>query len=85
MTKLGLGVTPGCQQLVEKMIANGVSRLEHQRALERQEHIIQSQENLRKCVQELGERAQVLGTFPVVDEEAFEEMQKKLSPIWPFC
>lgn len=85
MIKLGLGPTPGCQNLLENMIAIGVSRLEHQRALERQEHIIRSQENLRKCVAELSERAMVLGTFPVVDETAFEQMQKKMSPMWPFC
>ena len=85
MTKLGLGPTPGCLQSVEKMIAVGVSRLEHQNALQREEQLVQSQENLRKCISELGERAMVLGTFPVVDEEAFEQMQKKLSPMWPFC
>lgn len=85
MTKLGLGPTPGCLQLVEKMISVGVTRLEHQRALDREEHIIQSQENLRKCIAELSERAMVLGTFPVVDEKAFNQMQKKLSPMRPFC
>lgn len=85
MAKLGLGPTPACRQLVERMIAVGVSRLENQRALEREEIIIQSQESLRKCVAELGKRAMVLGTFPIADEQAFQNMQKKLSPMWPFC
>ena len=85
ITKLGLGPTPACQQLVEKMIAIGVSRLENQHLLEREELIIQSQESLRKCMVELGDRAVVLGTFPVADEDAFKQMQKKLSPMWPFC
>ena len=85
MTKLGLGMTPPCQQLVDKMLAVGVSRLEHQRALEREEQLIRAEENLMRCLHELQERAQVLGTYPIVDEEAFHQMYKRMSPLWPFC
>lgn len=85
LTKLGLSPTPACQQLIEKMVWVGVSRLEHQRALERQEQIILSEQNLLKCITELHERANVLGTFPILTDEAFDQMQKKLSPLWPFC
>ena len=85
VTKLGLGLSPGCLQLLEKMISVGVSRLEHQRALEREEQLMLSEQNLLKCVDVLLERSNVLGTFPIVNEEAFDQMQKKLSPMWPFC
>lgn len=85
LTKLGVGLTPACQHLFDKMITVGVSRLEHQRALERQEQILRAEDNLMRCIHELQERAQILGTYPIVDEEAFNQMLKKMSPLWPFC
>lgn len=85
MTKLGLGLTPACQNLVDKMISVGVSRLEHQRALEREEQLIMSEANLNRCLSEMQNRALALGTYPIVDDEAFNQMYKKLSPMWPFC
>ena len=85
MTKIGLIPSVPCQQLIEKMISVGISRLENQRALEREEQIILSEQNLLKCLAVLHDRANLMGTFPDVNEEAFDQMQKKLSPMWPFC
>ncbi len=83
--KLGLGVSPGCQQLIEKMIANGVTRMQVQGALEREEQIQLAEDHLRRCLDALSEQAVTAGTFPQVDEHAFQLATKKLCPLWPYC
>lgn len=82
--KLGVGVSSDCEQEIEKMIAIGVSRLEHQRALEKEEILLITEESLFRVLKDLYERAQVLGTFPMLDGKVFEDTKKRLSPMWPF-
>lgn len=85
ITKLGLGLTPGSQQLLDQLILVGVTRLEHQRALEREELILVCEENLLRLITDLLQRCQFLGTFPMADVDSFEAMRKKMCPTWPFC
>lgn len=82
--KLGVGVSSECEQQVDKMIAIGVTRLEHQRALEKEEVLIIAEETLFRILKDLYERAQVLGTFPMLDGAVFESTRQRLSPLWPF-
>ena len=82
--KLGVGVSSACQQEMEKMISIGVSRLEHQRALEKEEVLLVAEENILRILKDMYERAQVMGTFPMLDEKVFEDTKKRLSPMWPF-
>ena len=82
--KLGVGVSSACQQEIEKTISIGVSRLEHQRALEKEEVLFVAEENILRILKDMYERAQVLGTFPLLDGKVFEDTKKRLSPMWPF-
>lgn len=82
--KLGVGVASDCEQEIEKMISIGVSRLEHQRALDKEEILLITEESLFRILKDLYERAQVLGTFPMLDGKVFEDTKKRLSPMWPF-
>ena len=66
------------------MISIGVSRLEHQRALKKEEILIIAEETLFRILKDLYERAQVLGTFPMIDGKVFEDTKNRLSPMWPF-
>ena len=84
LTKLGLGADPVCGQEIEKMLSVGVSRLEHQRALDREEQLVVAEENLSRLLNALSERAQSLGTYPTVDGDAFNQVKKRLAPMWPF-
>ena len=84
LTKLGLGADPVCGQEIEKMLSVGVSRLEHQRALEKEEMLLVAEENLHRVLRDLSDRAQQLGTFPIIDVECFNQMKKRMSPMWPF-
>lgn len=84
LKKLGVGVSSECEQQIERSIAVGVSRLEHQRALEKEEIMLIAEENILRILKDLYERAQVLGTFPMLDGKVFEDTKKRLSPLWPF-
>lgn len=84
LTKLGLGANSVCEQEIDKMLAVGVSRLEHQRALEKEEMLLVAEENLHRALRDLSEQAQALGTFPIIDGDCFNQMKKRMSPMWPF-
>lgn len=84
LTKLGLGANSVCEQEIDKMLAIGVSRLEHQRALEKEEMLLVADENLFRVLHDLSEQAQALGTFPILDGQCFSQMKKRMSPMWPF-
>ena len=84
LKKLGVGVSSECEQGIENTISIGVSRLEHQRALEKEETLLIAEENILRILKDLYERAQVLGTFPTLDGKVFEDTKKRLSPMWPF-
>ena len=57
---------------------------EHQRALDKEEILILVEETLFRILKDLYERAQVLGTFPMVDGKVFDDTKNRLSPMWPF-
>lgn len=83
--KTGLGVSTACQHMLHQMIATGVMRLDTQQALEREDKLRLAEEHLNDCIKEMGQHAQGLGTFPAVDEDAFQAALKKLCPLWPYC
>lgn len=84
LNKLGVAVNTVCEQEIDKMLAIGVSRLEHQRALDKEEMLLVAEENLLRVFHDLNEQAQELGTYPIIDHEAFSQMKKRMSPMWPF-
>ena len=85
LEKQGVSVTTACEQMLQRMIATGLSRMEVQKALEREDKLRLAEEHLLSCIKMMVEQAQTLGSFPVVDEDAFEAALKKLCPLWPFC
>lgn len=85
VSKLGLGLTPACRTLVERMINNGVERMEKQGAIEREEQIYYAEQNLNRYMSKLSDTSQSMGTFPIVDDKAFEKVFKEQCPMWPYC
>jgi hypothetical protein len=84
-SRLGLGLTPACRTLVERMINNGIARMEKQGASEREEQIHFAEQNLHRYLSKLSDTSQSLGTFPVVDDKAFDKVFKEQCPMWPYC
>ena len=82
--KLGVGVSSECQGEVDRMISVGITRLENQRALNKEDVLLIVEESLYRILRDMYERAQVLGTFPMLDGKVFEDTKNRLSPMWPF-
>jgi hypothetical protein len=82
--KLGVGLTAECSQELDKTLSIGISRLEHQRALEKEEVLRRSEETLLRILKDVCARAQALGNSTLIDRKAFEDTRKRMSPMWPF-
>lgn len=85
ISKLGLGVTPSCRTLIERMINNGIERMVGQGAIEREEQIVIAEQNLSQYLQKLAAEAKSRGTYPQVGAKAFDSVFNAECPIWPFC
>ena len=83
--KLGIVVTPACMQMMEQMITNGVTRMQNQGVLEQEPQLRLAEDNLARCLRELGNEAVDLKTFPNIEDKAFNIVMKRLCPIWPYC
>jgi len=84
-SKLGLGLTPSCVTLIERMINNGIERMVSQGATDREEQIQLAERNLSHYLQKLSQEAQKRGTFPQVGAKAFDSVFNMECPNWPFC
>ena len=62
--KLGLGISPSCLTLIQKMIANGITRMESQGVLEKEEHVWYAEQNLSAYLGRLSDHAQFMGYVP---------------------
>ena len=84
-SKLGVGLTPACRNLMDRMINNGVERMVSQGAVEREEQILVAERNLAYYVQRLSTEAQRTGTYPRVDGKVFDTVFNIECPLWPYC
>ena len=84
-SKLGLGLTPSCSTLIERMINNGVERMVSEGAIDREEQIQVSERNLSHFLQKLVAEAESRGTYPQVGAKAFDAVFNTEGPCWPFC
>lgn len=83
--KLGVVVTPACKNLMEQMIANGVTRMHNQGVLEHEPQIRLAEDNIHRCLRELGNEAVEQKTFPNLEDKTFNIVMKRLCPLWPYC
>lgn len=83
--KLGLGLTPACISRLDKMVNTGVERMDKQGSLEREDQIWSAEQMLGRYITKLSEKAQKMGTFPQVDDTAFDKTIKEQCPMWPYC
>lgn len=84
-TKLGLGLSPACISQLDKLVHNGVERMDKQGVLEREDQIWSAEQMLGRYMTKLSEKAQKMGTFPKVDDIAFDKTMKEQCPMWPYC
>jgi len=85
IARLGLGMTPSSYTLMERMINNGIERMESQGVSDREEQIWFAEQSLARYLGKLCTKAQSTGVFPVVDDKLFERVLKEQCPVWPYC
>ncbi len=85
ITRFGVAFSSACDHRVAKLLANGVERMEYSRVTDQEDKIRLAEDNLRRLVGYMTKQATKLGTFPLVDEKAFDAAVKDLCPMWPFC
>jgi len=83
--KLGIAVTPACKNLLEQMIATGVTRMQNQGVLEHEPQVRLAEDNLHRCLREFSEEAVELKTFPNIEDKAFHIVMRRMCPVWPYC
>ncbi|MGA8261083.1 MAG: hypothetical protein WB783_12785 [Arenicellales bacterium] len=84
-SKLGLGLTPSCNNLIHRMISHGVQRMESQGVVEKEEQIMHAERNLSHYLDKLSDKAQSIGTYPMVGAKVFDDVFREQCPIWPYC
>lgn len=83
--KLGVVVTPACMQMIEQMIANGITRMQTQGVIESEPQLRLAEDNLARCLRELSDEAVDMKKFPNIDDIMFNIVMKRLCPVWPYC
>lgn len=84
-SKLGLGLTPSCCTMLERMIGNGVERMLSQGVGDREEQVLVAERNLALYLQKLATESQSRGIYPQVGAKAFDSVFNSACPLWPFC
>ncbi len=83
--KLGVVVMPACMQMIEQMIANGITRMQNQGVIENESQLRLAEDNLARCLRELSDEAVDMKKFPNIDDVTFNIVMKRLCPVWPYC
>lgn len=80
--KRELKIAVSCEYMIERMVRQGITRMQSQRALDQPPQIRVAEHNLNRSLVEMAKHAGAVG---VLDEACFEKAMKKLCPLWPFC
>lgn len=84
-SKLGLGLTPSCHTLMNRMIGHAVERMAKQGVVDEEAHILQAEHNLARYLDKLSDKAQTVGSYPMVGAQVFDAVFREQCPVWPYC
>ena len=85
VAKTGLHPSENCMARIEWMIANGITRMERERVLEREGQLYLAQDNLIRLLDALRAFAEKERSYPAIDDAQFEDIYKATCPLWPYC
>lgn len=80
----GLGIAPGCEQLLKSFIRTGGKRLTAEDHLADPDYLALAEANLQVFVAHMIIEARKQGMSDL-HEGTFETAKKTLCPLWPFC
>ena len=79
-----LHFSPYCEQRVEHMVSIGVERMTMDKVTEQQEKICLAEKNIKRLIEYLSDHAKVYGSFPYLEDLAFDMAMAECYPLWPF-
>ncbi|MCG6863631.1 MAG: hypothetical protein LJE70_20595 [Chromatiaceae bacterium] len=82
---LGLSLSTPCRGMLERMVADGAQRMEHDKVVRSRDKVQLAADNICLFVNRLAVQAKAREGFPVADEGAFVKAQLEGCPLWPFC
>jgi len=69
---------------IEKIIDQGVERMGLDDVTESLEKIYVAEENLKRLLDFFCDHAKTLGTYPFIDDDAFDTALADCYPLWPY-
>jgi len=84
MEDQGLQLSPYCEQRVENMVNIGVERMTIDKVIEKQERVYLAEENIKRLIEYLSDQAEAYGSFPNLEDLAFDMAITECYPLWPY-
>ena len=82
---IDLYLSPYGMSRVDKLIDQAIERMTLDNVSERMDKIIVAEQNLKHLLEHFSSRAKTLGTYPFLDDNAFDTALADCHPLWPFC
>ena len=73
-----------CEYQIEKMVHHGVERMRIGNAVDQMGMVCLAEQNLRHLIDYFYNFSQDVGTYPTLDEMAFESALIDCPPLWPY-
>ncbi len=69
---------------IEKMVGQGVERMRINNAVDQVGKVIQAEQNLRRLIDYFCTCSKDVGTYPTLDDNAFNSALIACPPLWPY-
>ena len=73
-----------CEYQFEKLVGQGVERMRINNAVDQVNKIIQAEQNVRHLINYFCDYSKQVGTFPVLNDDAFDSALISCPPLWPY-
>lgn len=83
--KKGWRMSAPCERLLEKMVSDGVQRMERQQVLGQEEKLGLAESNLARFISQMANFAQQGTEYPLLVDADLSAAARRLCPLWPFC
>jgi len=80
----GIQLSPYCGEQVEHMISIGVERMTMAKVIEKQDKVHLAEENIKRLIEYLSDQAKAYGSFPYLEDLAFDMAIGECYPLWPY-
>ncbi len=76
--------TSYCEYQFEKLVGQGVERMRINNAVDQVSKVIQAESNLRHLIDYFCNYSKDVGTYPVLNDDAFDSALISCPPLWPY-